>query len=203
MLPAGVHSGLKDGGVVDRIGLAAWRQRRRQQQSRGHHGRRLPACLVHIIERSSPFSGSDDPEAAGESGIHVVRCPKSGVNFFDLGDFSSQFEEARGRALQQLEQYQGLLSSLPQQQPSKQQLAAPNNAPAPTAVVLPGALGAAVSSSAGPTPSLVVAATRAGSGPANGTAAAVAAAGLTATRQVFAPPPRSSSVRRAVQEDSC
>jgi hypothetical protein len=116
--PAGTHSSLKDGGVVDRIGLKAWRNRRRRQGGAhsssstlaappprgGRPGRRPPPCLVHIIERSSPFSGSDDPAATGESEVHVVRSPKSGVNFFDLGDFDLQFDAARRRARPMLEQ---------------------------------------------------------------------------------------------------
>ncbi|KIY95567.1 hypothetical protein MNEG_12396, partial [Monoraphidium neglectum] len=63
-----------------------------------------PPCLVHIIERSSPFSGADDPAATGERNVHVVKSPKSGVNFFDLGDFDQQFDAARRRARPALEQ---------------------------------------------------------------------------------------------------
>jgi hypothetical protein len=120
----GKYSSLRDGGVVDRIGLKAWRDRRRQQWIggplfAGHHSsnaaaaavargaraaQRPPPCLVHIIERSSPFSGADDPAATGEVDVHVVRSPKSGVNFFDLGDFDQQFDGARRRARPMIEQ---------------------------------------------------------------------------------------------------
>jgi hypothetical protein len=123
----GTNSSLKDGGVVDRIGLKAWRNRRRRHTNaaaphsssssggggggsltggtkRGPAAGRPPPCLVHIIERSSPFSGADDPAATGESEVHVVRSPKSGVNFFDLGDFDQQFDAARRRARPVLEQ---------------------------------------------------------------------------------------------------
>lgn len=112
---------------MDRIGLKAWRDRRRRQAthaSASPHappdaspngrssssarpagaGGRPPPCLVHIIERSSPFSGVDDAAATGESDVHVVRSPKSGVNFFDLGDFDHQFDAARRRARPMLEQ---------------------------------------------------------------------------------------------------
>ena len=34
----------------------------------------------------------------------VVKCPKSGVNFFNLGDYEEQFEAARQRALPVLRQ---------------------------------------------------------------------------------------------------
>ncbi len=47
-------------------------------------GQALPSCLVHVIDKSSPFSGFDDAHATGESNIHVLHTPKSGVNFLDL-----------------------------------------------------------------------------------------------------------------------
>jgi len=95
----------KDGGVVDRIGVKAWRERRRRMHAALHgtgpasSRAPLPPCLVHVIERSSPFSGEDDAAATGEAALHVVRSPKSGVSFFDLGAFGEQFSGARGRAL--------------------------------------------------------------------------------------------------------
>jgi hypothetical protein len=107
---AGGLPGLKDGGMVDRVGLSAWRERRRQQHERQHgqpisSSASLPPCLVHIIERSSPFSGADDAEASGEERVQFVRCPKSGVNFFDLGDFERQFDIAKQRASTNLKTY--------------------------------------------------------------------------------------------------
>jgi predicted acylesterase/phospholipase RssA len=90
----------KDGGVVDRIGVKAWRERRRRMGGNAAAAAGpLPPCLVHVIERSSPFSGEDDAAATGEAALHVVRSPKSGVSFFDLGAFAEQYEGARGRAL--------------------------------------------------------------------------------------------------------
>jgi predicted acylesterase/phospholipase RssA len=95
----------KDGGVVDRIGVKAWRERRRRLHAHDAAATSttsplfLPPCLVHVIERSSPFSGEDDAAATGEAALHVVRSPKSGVSFFDLGAFGEQFDGARGRAL--------------------------------------------------------------------------------------------------------
>jgi len=118
---SGGMRGLKDGGMVDRVGLAAWRQRRRQQQhlsadAAGSSGSVLPPCLVHVIERSSPFSGSDDAEACGEEAVQVVRCPKSGVNFFDLGDFDRQFNIAKQRASSSLDTYLSITKGMQQQQ---------------------------------------------------------------------------------------
>jgi hypothetical protein len=99
--------------VVDRIGLKAWRDRRRRQALSGplsprappgaRGAPRPPPALVHIIERSSPFSGADNPAATGEADVHVVRSPKSGVNFFDLGDFDQHFDSSRRRARPVLE----------------------------------------------------------------------------------------------------
>ena len=101
---AGVTSSLKDGGVVDRVGLKAWRERRRRSNhSYALGGQPLPACLVHIIERSSPFSGCDDAAKAGEQAVHIVRSPKSGVSFFDLGQFSEQFNTSRQRSRTSIE----------------------------------------------------------------------------------------------------
>lgn len=114
---AGGLTGLKDGGMVDRVGLSAWRQRRRQQQEAAGGGKKsLPPCLVHVIERSSPFSGDDDAEACGEDAVQIVRCPKSGVNFFDLGDFERQFDLAKQRAGGRLDAYLNSLSTPQQQQ---------------------------------------------------------------------------------------
>ncbi|KAK9908328.1 hypothetical protein WJX75_006132 [Coccomyxa subellipsoidea] len=89
----GQESGpFKDGGLIDRTGLSAWRKRRSLR------GKGVPPALIHLIQRSSNFSGSDDVEATGERRITVVRSPKSGVNFFSLGDFDRQFDAAYQRA---------------------------------------------------------------------------------------------------------
>eukprot|EP00775_Hariotina_reticulata_P004535 gene4535-4787_t len=198
----GVYRGLKDGGVVDRIGLAAWRQRRRQQQDLNGQRGRLPPCLVHIIERSSPFSGLDDPEAAGESDIQIVCCPKSGVNFFDLGAFDEQFDQARVRAQQHLEQYQAVLSALPQlSEQAQPQVVVSRNASV-HGVLLPGSLGGVVAGpvGAGGRQELVLAVASIG-GTASSSSPGSAPAPLAAPRQSSLSPSR-STVRRAVQDDS-
>ncbi|KAG2429104.1 hypothetical protein HYH02_014142 [Chlamydomonas schloesseri] len=98
------HGPFKDGGVVDRVGLKAWRDRRRAQISKqlaagdGTAPLRPPTCLVHVIDRSSPFSGFDDMTATGESHILVVKSPRSGANFFDLGSFGDAMAAAHERA---------------------------------------------------------------------------------------------------------
>lgn len=90
----------KDGGCADRIGLKAWRDRRRQQILRGDRpGMKLPPpCIVHVINRSSPFSGFDDVRATGEKNVTVVMSPKAGVNFFSLGEYDDHFQNAFRRA---------------------------------------------------------------------------------------------------------
>lgn len=93
------HGPFVDGGVVDRIALKAWRDRRRSQLSKtGESGLQPPPCLVHVIKRSTPWSGNDDALGTGEPHIKLLHSPKSGVNFFDLGDFAQQMETASLRA---------------------------------------------------------------------------------------------------------
>mmetsp|Transcript_22284 Transcript_22284/g.38117 ORF Transcript_22284/g.38117 Transcript_22284/m.38117 type:complete len:210 (-) Transcript_22284:228-857(-) len=91
----GEHNPFKDGGVVDRVGLAAWRARRRAQASAAGHAR-VPPALVHVISRSSPFSGFDAVHS--EPGVAIVHSPKSGVSFFSLGDFHADVRASTMRA---------------------------------------------------------------------------------------------------------
>lgn len=69
---------LRDGGAVDRIAHAGW--------SRWRPDRR---ALAHLVDRSA---GRDVPLPEG---VPVVRTPRSGARFWDLGDFDAQVEEAR------------------------------------------------------------------------------------------------------------
>lgn len=83
-----------DGGKHDRVGLDGWRQRVRDQQKRER------PTLVHLITRSSPFSGAD--AIAAESDVVVVRSPKSGVSLNSLGNFEEHFDAAYQRSSVQL-----------------------------------------------------------------------------------------------------
>lgn len=113
----------KDGGVVDRIGLKAWRNRRRAQLAvRGGKDSQLPPCLVHVISRSSPFSGADDVLATGEPNVTVVHSPKSGVSFFSLGDFEGHMQQAVNRARPLV--VQASQSRVRRASPGKKQIAA-------------------------------------------------------------------------------
>ncbi|GAB4823486.1 hypothetical protein N2152v2_010532 [Parachlorella kessleri] len=85
-----------DGGVHCRIGLELWRQGRYS----GSHAGTTPPAVVHLISRSSPFSGNDSTQ--GLQNATVLHAPKSGKSFFDLGDFETEFEGARRRALPML-----------------------------------------------------------------------------------------------------
>lgn len=52
-----------DGGVHCRIGLQLWRQHKY-----GGSPAAAPPSVVHLITRSSPFSGNDDTSDFGEQG---------------------------------------------------------------------------------------------------------------------------------------
>eukprot|EP00951_Prasinocladus_malaysianus_P042251 scaffold509253_cov47-Prasinocladus_malaysianus.AAC.1 len=108
-----------DGGKMDRIGLKQWRDFRRAQvkvsalpPSLMVHSddvkvivlngelalicdTKVPPALVHLIGRSSPFSGNDMLQT-DEKKVTMVKSPKSGVNFFSLG----KFREAKDAAQQ-------------------------------------------------------------------------------------------------------
>lgn len=105
----GVGSGFLDGGMVDRIGLQPWREHCRSQQqkvaarsdscSEGEPLEALSHAIVHLIGRSSPFSGEDDVSKCGEKDITMIDCPRSRASFFDLGAFQQQYDAARANGL--------------------------------------------------------------------------------------------------------
>jgi len=88
-------SPFKDGGCVDRVGLQSWRERR-QKQAEGD-SQLVPPALVHVIGRSSPFSGFDDVYSRPEEGIFVLKSPQSGVSLMSLGDFEGQMDACQTR----------------------------------------------------------------------------------------------------------
>jgi len=97
------HPGpFRDGGVVDRTGLRAWRARRASQAAsaarRGVSPSPPPPALVHVIHRSSALSGDDDVAGTGERRVLVVRSPRAGAALWSLGEFDAQREAARARA---------------------------------------------------------------------------------------------------------
>jgi predicted acylesterase/phospholipase RssA len=76
----------QDGGAADRLGLQAWRQWRPGRQA-----------WAHQVARTA---GVDVPSDL--SGITMISTPRSGANFFSLGDFAGQVGEAKAIALQAL-----------------------------------------------------------------------------------------------------
>lgn len=72
-------SSWQDGGVADRLMLDPWRAWRGERP-----------VLVHAVDRSR---GAET--RADLSGLPVVRTPRSGASFFDLGDVPAQVAEAR------------------------------------------------------------------------------------------------------------
>jgi len=99
---ARAHAGpYADGGKVDRVGLRPWR--RLVAADVGASAQAVTPALCHVIERSSPFSGDDDVEAAArEAGpphsVLLVRSPRSRQSLLQLTDFQPQFQAARARA---------------------------------------------------------------------------------------------------------
>lgn len=71
-----------DGGVVDRAGVDAWRRWRPGREA-----------IVHIVARSHGRQVRFDGV-----GTLVIRTPRSGAQFWSLGDFAGQRAEARALA---------------------------------------------------------------------------------------------------------
>lgn len=69
----------QDGGAVDRVGLSAWKALRGPRPT-----------VVHWVDRTAGKDVDFDP-----AGVTVVRTPRSGARFWNLGDFQGQLEEAR------------------------------------------------------------------------------------------------------------
>lgn len=69
----------QDGGAVDRLGIDRWRALRGD----------VPT-VIHWVDRTA---GKEDDVEVGDA--IVVQTPRSGANFWNLGDVSGQLEEAR------------------------------------------------------------------------------------------------------------
>jgi predicted acylesterase/phospholipase RssA len=96
-IPSANHGPYMDGGVACRIGLDLWRRHRKQ--TRGDSD--VNPALVHLIGRSSPFSGNDSLDNLGKK-VAVVRSPKSRASLWNLNGYDIQFEAARERAYEAL-----------------------------------------------------------------------------------------------------
>ena len=71
----------RDGGVVDRTGLTGWRAARGQRPT-----------VLHLVDRTG---GAVTDLGSIPADVVCVRTPRSGAQFWDLGDFSAQVAEAR------------------------------------------------------------------------------------------------------------
>lgn len=78
----------RDGGAADRLGLSAHRAWRRDTR-----------VVAHWVERSAGRDVEVDL-----NGVVVVRTPRSGAQFWSLGDVAAQVEEARGLARKALQE---------------------------------------------------------------------------------------------------
>eukprot|EP00892_Ulva_mutabilis_P011932 jgi/Ulvmu1/9110/UM005_0205.1 len=88
-----------DGGKFDRVGLEGW-QALGEARGRG----RRDVTLVHLISRSSPFSGREEVAHGSDAGVVVLRSPKSGVSLTSLGDFDQHYNAAYRRSCSALEE---------------------------------------------------------------------------------------------------
>lgn len=90
-----------DGGRHDRVGLRGWAAR-----AAARRPGRPRKTLVHLISRSSPFSGAEEVEA--DEAVLVCRSPKSGVSLASLGAFDEHMQAAYERSAAQLAELMAL-----------------------------------------------------------------------------------------------
>ena len=103
-IPSANNGPYIDGGVACRIGLDLWRRHRHHQHTshnNNSHKNDVRPALVHLIGRSSPFSGNDSIDTLGEN-VVVVQSPKSRASLWNLNGYDIQFEAAKERALREL-----------------------------------------------------------------------------------------------------
>lgn len=90
-----------DGGVVTRVGLDPWREQ--QIRKYGFDKDSPPPAVVHIVGRSSPFSGSDTVSEGYSKDAIFVFSPKSRASLFELKDFDIQFQSAYASTMHAIE----------------------------------------------------------------------------------------------------
>jgi predicted acylesterase/phospholipase RssA len=74
----------RDGGVVDRTGLAAWRTIRGSR-----------ATVLHLVDRTG---GAETDIGAIDPDVHIIHTARSGARFWNLGDVARQVQEAEDKA---------------------------------------------------------------------------------------------------------
>jgi len=75
----------QDGGAVDRTGLTAWRALRGPQPT-----------VLHLVDRTG---GAETDLDAINAEVKIIKTPRSGAKFWNLGDVARQAQEAEDRAL--------------------------------------------------------------------------------------------------------
>jgi len=90
-----------DGGVVTRVGLDLWREQ--QMKKYGFDDDSPPPAMVHIVGRSSPFSGSDTVSEGNSKDAFFVFSPKSRASLFQLKEFDFQFQSAYASTMHTIE----------------------------------------------------------------------------------------------------
>lgn len=94
-IPGNTNTPHIDGGIKTRVGLDAWRDRQIRKFGLGH----VRPAAVHIVSRSSPFSGSDTIEFTGSDEIAVVFSSKSKSSLWDISKFERQCDATYEKAM--------------------------------------------------------------------------------------------------------
>lgn len=106
-IPGNMNTPHIDGGIKTRVGLDAWRERQRAKY--GMQCAR-PAA-VHIVGRSSPFSGSDTVACTSSDDIAIVLSSKSKSSLWDISKFDRQCDTTYQKALPILQRLSEQLQS--------------------------------------------------------------------------------------------
>ena len=83
-----------DGGLRDRVGFKDW--------IHSPHSRDEHLKLVHIINKSTKLSGSDQIDTDLDNNIKVIESPRSGEFFFKLKYFDQQFLSSSKRITEEI-----------------------------------------------------------------------------------------------------
>lgn len=103
-IPENNLSPFRDGGVRDRTGLKIWRGR--SNQTNLTRPESMPPALVHLISRSSAFSGKEDARDPTAKKVFLLHSRKSGRNFFSFGDYNKEMLETYDNIIPSIEKVQ-------------------------------------------------------------------------------------------------
>jgi hypothetical protein len=94
-IPGNTNTPHIDGGIKTRVGLDAWRERQIRKSGLDN----VRPAAVHIVSRSSPFSGSDTVEYRRSDEIAVVFSSKSKSSLWDISKFERQYDTTYEKAM--------------------------------------------------------------------------------------------------------